>query len=136
MFKNLKLFGIAMLFALLAAALVACGGDNNNDNNGNGDDEEKTAEDFGDDVDWTITGIDSGVGVMNNSDSFIDAYGLDVWTLVVSSESAMLAELQTAYDNDVPLIIPGWKPAQMFEQFDLTMLADPKEFYGGDGDDI
>lgn len=136
MFKNLKLFGIAMLFALLAAALVACGGDNNNDNNGNGDDEEKTAEDFGDDVDWTITGIDPGAGIMNNTETAIDEYGLDDWTLEESSESAMLAELQTAYDNEEPIIIPGWKPHQMFEQFDLTMLEDPKEIYGGDGDEI
>src|SRR5699024_12714412 len=107
MFKNLKLFGIAMLFALLAAALVACGGDNNNDNNGNGDDEEETAEDFGDDVDWTSTGIDPGAGIMNNTETAIDEYGLDDWTVEESSETARLAERETASANEEHISIAG-----------------------------
>src|SRR5699024_11698773 len=80
--------------------------------------------------------FDPGAEIMNTTETAIDEYGLDYWTLEESSESAMLAELQTAYDNEEPIIIPGWKPHQMFEQFDLTMLEDPKEIYGGDGDEI
>lgn len=136
MLKKFKLLGIVLLFALLTAALAACGDDDNNDNNNNNAEDGKSAEDFGDDVEWTITGIDPGAGIMNNTEKAIDEYGLDDWSLEESSESAMLAELQTAYENEEPIIIPGWKPHQMFEQFDLTMLEDPEEIYGGDGDEI
>lgn len=95
-------------------------------------------EEFGDDVDWTITGIDPGAGIMNNTETALDEYDLaDAgWTLQESSESAMLAELMEKYDNEEPIIIPGWKPHQMFADMDLTMLEDPEEVYGGAGDEI
>lgn len=153
MLKKLKFAGIALVFALLAAALVACGGDdndNNNNNNNNNDnnnneegDEGAQTEEFGDDVDWEITGIDPGAGIMNNTEAVLDEGGDDGyeladsdWTLEESSESAMLAELESAVDNEEPIIITGWKPHQKFEQYDLTMLDDPKEIYGGEGDEI
>src|SRR5690625_936704 len=98
-------------------------------------------EEFGDDVDWTITGIDPGAGIMQNTETALDAdegYGLEDagWTLEESSEAAMMGELLSAYEDEEPIIIPGWKPLQKFEQFDLTMLEDPKEIYGGEGDEI
>ncbi|HLR09741.1 MAG TPA: glycine betaine ABC transporter substrate-binding protein [Bacillota bacterium] len=95
-------------------------------------------EEFGEDVDWTITGIDPGAGIMKNTEIALDEYGLaDAgWTLQESSETAMLGELMDAYDNEEPIIVPGWKPHQKFEQMDLVMLEDPKEIYGGEGDEI
>lgn len=96
----------------------------------------KDNEDFGDSVDWTITGIDPGAGIMGGAEDAIEEYGLDEWTLQESSESAMLAELMDAYDNEEPIIIPGWKPHQMFKEMDLKMLEDSKEVFGGEGDEI
>ncbi|HLQ70435.1 MAG TPA: glycine betaine ABC transporter substrate-binding protein [Bacillota bacterium] len=96
----------------------------------------KDNEEFGDAVDWTITGIDPGAGIMQNTQKAIEEYGLDDWTLQESSESAMLSALMDAYDNEEPIIIPGWKPHQMFKEMDLKMLEDPKEVYGGEGDEI
>src|SRR5699024_9815828 len=66
----------------------------------------------------------------------IEEYDLDNWELQESSEAAMLSELQTKIENEEPIIIPGWKPHWMFAELDLKMLDDPKEVYGGEGEEI
>ncbi|WP_080871918.1 glycine betaine ABC transporter substrate-binding protein [Oceanobacillus timonensis] len=96
----------------------------------------KDNEELGESVDWTITGIDPGAGVMQNTETAIEEYELDNWELSSSSEGAMLSELQSAVDNEEPIIIPGWQPHTMFATMDLKMLDDPQEIYGGEGDRI
>ncbi|MFD2761056.1 glycine betaine ABC transporter substrate-binding protein [Lentibacillus juripiscarius] len=96
----------------------------------------KGNKELGEAVDWEITGIDPGAGVMQNTETAIEEYGLDKWELKPSSEGAMLSELQKKIDNEEPIIIPGWKPHWMFAEMDLKMLEDPKEVYGGEGDRI
>ncbi|MBO0992515.1 glycine betaine ABC transporter substrate-binding protein [Bacillus sp. SD088] len=96
----------------------------------------KDNEEFGDSVDWTITGIDAGAGIMQNTETAMEEYGLDNWNLVSSSEAAMIAELQSAYDKEEPIVVPLWKPHWVFGVMDMKMLEDPEEIYGGDGDQI
>ncbi|TFJ93527.1 glycine betaine ABC transporter substrate-binding protein [Lentibacillus salicampi] len=96
----------------------------------------KGNKELGEAVDWTITGIDPGAGVMQSTQEAIETYGLDNWELQSSSEGAMLSELQTKIENEEPIIIPGWKPHWMFAEMDLKMLEDPEEVYGGEGDRI
>lgn len=93
-------------------------------------------EELGDSVDWKIMGIDPGAGIMQNTEIAFEEYGLDDWELVVSSESSMLIELQEAIENEEPIIVPLWKPHWIFGVQDLKMLEDPKEIYGGEGDQI
>ncbi|WP_066186937.1 glycine betaine ABC transporter substrate-binding protein [Gracilibacillus timonensis] len=93
-------------------------------------------EELGESVDWTITGIDSGAGIMQNTETAIEEYGLDNWELLASSEAAMLSELQSKMDNEEPIIVPLWEPHWAFAELDLKMLEDPQEIYGGDGDRI
>src|SRR5690606_35137427 len=66
----------------------------------------------------------------------LEEYGLDNWEVVSSSESAMLTELQQAVENEEPIIVPLWKPHWIFGVLDLKMLEEPKEIYGGEGDQI
>ncbi|UJL47574.1 glycine betaine ABC transporter substrate-binding protein [Virgibacillus sp. NKC19-16] len=93
-------------------------------------------EELGEALDWTITGIDAGAGVMQSTETAIEEYGLENWELQASSEAAMLSELQTRIENEEPIVIPGWKPHWMFAELDLKMLEDPQEIYGGEGDRI
>lgn len=96
----------------------------------------KTNTAFGEAVNWTIIGIDGGAGIMENTRKAIEEYGLDNWNLVTSSETAMLAELKAAYEKEEPIIVPLWMPHWAFGDMDLKMLEDPKEIYGGEGDQI
>ncbi|SFD36821.1 glycine betaine/proline transport system substrate-binding protein [Lentibacillus persicus] len=96
----------------------------------------KGNEEIGEATDWTITGIDPGAGVMQSTQDAIDTYGLENWELQSSSEGAMLSELQSAIENEEPIIVPGWQPHWKFAEMDLKMLEDPEEVYGGEGDRI
>lgn len=96
----------------------------------------KGNEELGEAVDWTITGIDPGAGIMQNTEEAMEEYGLENWDLTSSSEAAMLTELQAAVENEEPIVVPLWKPHWIFGTMDLTMLEDPKEIYGGEGDQI
>lgn len=96
----------------------------------------KDNEEFGDSVDWQIIGIDPGAGIMQNTETAIEEYGLDNWSVVESSEAAMLTTLREAIENEEPIVVPLWKPHWIFGVEDLKMLEDPKEIYGGEGDQI
>ena len=96
----------------------------------------KDNEEFGEAVNWEIIGIDPGAGIMQNTQTVIEEYGLDNWTVVESSEAAMLTTLREKIENEEPVIVPLWKPHWIFGVEDLKMLEDPKEIYGGEGDQI
>ena len=75
-------------------------------------------------------GIDAGAGIMKTTDKAISTYGLDGYTLMTSSSSTMLASLKKAMDKGEWIVITGWTPHWMFDQFDLKFLDDPKKVYG------
>ncbi len=91
---------------------------------------------LGEQVNWKITGIDSGAGIMGLTDQAIKEYGLDRWELQHSSEAAMITELQSAIESEEPIVVTLWKPHWTFGVMDLKMLEDPKGTYGGDGGHI
>lgn len=120
-----KLAGISAV-SLLALGLAACGDDDKDNASGGSD---KTA---GEMVDYQITGIDPGAGIMEATDRAISDYGLDKWELTTGSGAAMTAALKKAVDKEEPIIITGWTPHWMFTKYDLKYLDDPKGSYGGE----
>lgn len=87
----------------------------------------------GDSVDFTITGIEPGAGIMMSSEKVLEEYGLkDKWNLLESSSSAMAQTLKNAYEKQEPIIVTGWTPHWMFAKMDLKYLEDPKGVYGAD----
>src|SRR5699024_4137397 len=83
-------------------------------------------------LDWQITGISPGAGMMEvTKQSVIPSYGLDEkWTLQSSSGPAMASELKSAIANEEPIVVTLWTPHWTFNEFDLKMLEDPKNGYG------
>lgn len=120
--KRITGFGAA---ALLAFGLAACG---SSGETSGGD----SSESVGKSVDYKITGIDPGAGIMEATERAIEDYGLDEWKVVSGSSAAMTAALDKAYKKEEPIIITGWSPHWMFSKYDLKYLEDPEGSYGGE----
>ncbi len=81
-------------------------------------------------LDYKITGIDAGAGMMiTTQEQLMPAYGLDEmgYELVPSSSPAMLAAMQSAIDNNEYIVGMGWQPHSMFGRMDLTILEQDEE---------
>jgi glycine betaine/proline transport system substrate-binding protein len=81
-------------------------------------------------LDYEITGIDAGSGVMKTSDEKVmPSYGLRDfgYELVASSGPAMAAALKEAVDNEEYIVVTGWRPHWKFARWDLTFLEQDEE---------
>ncbi|MFC4601368.1 glycine betaine ABC transporter substrate-binding protein [Cohnella hongkongensis] len=83
-------------------------------------------------LNYTITGIEPGAGIMTATSKAIEEYELKDWKLLESSSAAMAKVLQDAYAKQEPIVVTGWTPHWMFAEMDLKYLEDPKNVYGGD----
>jgi len=117
-----KLTGLGAI-ALLTFGLAACG---------NEDDASTESKSVGESLDYKITGIDPGAGIMEASAKAIEDYELKDWDLVSGSSAAMTAALKKAYDKEEPIIVTGWTPHWKFAEYDLKYLEDPKGVFGGE----
>ncbi|MEV2275273.1 glycine betaine ABC transporter substrate-binding protein [Nocardiopsis sp. NPDC049922] len=63
-----------------------------------------------------------------------DAYGLGEWELVQSSSAAMLVELERRADAGEPVVVLGWRPHWMNDEWDLVYLDDPQGVWPGAGE--
>lgn len=123
-----KMFGLGSA-AVLALGLAACGSDEDSGNSSAGGDNSASV---GESVDYKITGIDPGAGIMEATERALTDYELDKWSVTSGSGAAMTAALKRAYDAEEPIIITGWTPHWKFAKFDLKYLDDPKGSYGGE----
>ncbi|EFI83252.1 glycine betaine ABC transporter substrate-binding protein [Listeria grayi] len=89
-------------------------------------------EPLGKQINYTITGIDAGAGIMLSTQNAIKGYKLDKdnWQLQTSSTAAMTSTLEKAIKDKRPIVVTGWTPHWMFTKFDLKFLKDPKNIYG------
>ncbi|MGR3741637.1 glycine betaine ABC transporter substrate-binding protein [Companilactobacillus sp. DQM5] len=86
----------------------------------------------GEQINYTITGIDAGAGIMSSTQKAIDKYDLqkENWQLQTSSTAAMTSTLQKALKDRRPIVITGWQPHWMFTKYPIKFLKDPKHVYG------
>ena len=82
----------------------------------------------------SILGIDSGSAIAGLTDDAIDFYGLP-FHQVNSSDPAMMAALNDAYQREEPIVVTLWSPHWAFAEYDLKYLEDPDGVYG-ESDDI
>lgn len=114
----LKLVSLASAGLLLAAC---------------GDDAAQNGEDasIGDQLDYTITGIEPGAGITETTEQALNAYdNLGDWELETSSTAGMMGQIDSAIANEEPLVVTGWTPHYKFEMYDLKFLEDPEGIYG------
>jgi glycine betaine/proline transport system substrate-binding protein len=60
-----------------------------------------------------------------------DTYGLGDWEIVESSTSGMLSEVDKAEREGDWIAFTGWEPHWMGQKYDMTLLEDPEEAWGG-----
>lgn len=94
--------------------------------------EDLNDADVGNSLNYTITGIEPGAGIMTATSKAIEEYELDNWKLLESSSAAMAKVLQDAYAKQEPIVVTGWTPHWKFAEMDLKYLDDPKGVYGGE----
>ncbi|GAB2481479.1 glycine betaine ABC transporter substrate-binding protein [Nocardiopsis aegyptia] len=84
------------------------------------------------DLDNRIVGIESGSGLVRvTKEEAMPGYGLDEdFELIESSTSAMLAELDSAYQEEEPIVVTLWRPHIAYSQYDLKDLEDPEGLMG------
>lgn len=85
-----------------------------------------------DDYDGKIIGIEPGAGLTEvTKESVMPTYGLDdEYSLVTSSTTAMLAELQKAVDAEEEIVVTLWRPFWANSEFPVRDLEDPEGALG------
>jgi len=80
---------------------------------------------FGDKLEWKIYGIEEGNDGNDIIESMIKAnmFGLGKFELVASSESGMLAQVQSFMREEKWIVFLGWSPHSMNEKIDMTYLT-------------
>lgn len=81
-------------------------------------------------LDYTITGIDAGAGMMIAcEEEIMPAYGLtDMgYELLSSSGPEMLAAMDAAMKKGEYIVGMGWQPHSMFGRYDLVILEQDKD---------
>lgn len=122
------------IIAGLSLSLIAagCGQDEKASTTNSGGD---AAINYGEELEYTITGIEPGAGITGQTQSVLEEYeNLEGWELLESSTVGMLGSLDEAIKNEEPIIITGWTPHWKFSKYDLKFLDDPKGVYGGEED--
>jgi len=78
-----------------------------------------------------IVGIEPGAGLTRTTkESVMPTYGLDDFTLVESSTTAMLAELKKATDAQKDIVVTLWRPFWANSAFPVKDLEDPEGALG------
>ena len=85
-------------------------------------------------LDGKIYGIEAGNDGNRLIIDMIDAnaFGLDGFEIVESSEQGMLAQVERASDRDEPVVFLGWEPHPMNANYDMTYLPGGDDYFGPD----
>lgn len=125
--RDWKRIGLLLGFSLLII-IAGCGTDKNTKENAS----DNSSKNDADKVNYTITGIEPGAGIMQATEKALKEYEnlAAGWKVDIASTGAMTAELSKAIDKKKPIIITGWTPHWKFAKYDLKFLEDPKGIYG------
>lgn len=77
-----------------------------------------------------ILGVEPAAGSMLKTEKAMDAYGLDQFHLLPSTESVVMSELAQAIKNKTWLVAVAWTPHQLYGHPTVRFLDDPLKSYG------
>ncbi|AKG05012.1 glycine/betaine ABC transporter [Salimicrobium jeotgali] len=116
---------------LLAAGCGSDGGSSESGGESGSDGESSGKANYGEEINYEITGIEAGAGVVAASQDAVETYdSLSGWEVSTSSSGAMATALGEAIDNEEPIVVTGWTPHWKFAEYDLKYLEDPEGVFG------
>ncbi|PBB05412.1 MULTISPECIES: glycine betaine ABC transporter substrate-binding protein [Salimicrobium] len=116
---------------LLAAGCGSDGGSSDSGGESGSDGESSGKANYGEEINYEITGIEAGAGVVAASQDAVEKYdSLAGWEVSTSSSGAMATALGEAIDNEEPIVVTGWTPHWKFAEYDLKYLEDPQGVFG------
>ncbi|WP_246050130.1 glycine betaine ABC transporter substrate-binding protein [Aquibacillus sediminis] len=114
---NWKQLGVIMGLSL-SFVIAGCG-------------QEEEPQSVGEEMDYTITGLEPGAGQTELNNQAIAEYeSLSGWQQETSSTGAMLSALDKAISNQEPITVTAWSPHYKFAKWDLKYLEDPEDIFG------
>ncbi len=89
---------------------------------------------FEDELGGQIYGIEAGSSANETISGLIenDTFGLGGFTLVESSEQAMLAQVENSIRQEEPIVFFGWRPHPMNVRLDMRYLEEGNDTFGPD----
>ena len=87
-------------------------------------------QEYADQFDNEIIGIDPGAGIMAAAEDALDVYNLTDIDLQTSSGPVMVQALDNAIENGDWVVVTGWEPHFKFADYDLKFLEDPEGVFG------
>lgn len=81
-----------------------------------------------------ILALEAGNGMTIASEKSIEEYGLDDFSVLVSSTPAMLAGVKRAEGRGDYVVFCAWEPHYMMEDYRIKKLEDPKKLFGQNED--
>ncbi|WP_422124366.1 glycine betaine ABC transporter substrate-binding protein [Planococcus sp. X10-3] len=122
---------LGLVFAVTPMMFIAACGNDDEATTDEGTAGDSGEVNYGEEMDYKITGIEPGAGVVAASEAATEDYeSLEGWEVVTSSSGAMATELGAAIDNEEPIIVTGWSPHWKFQKYDLKYLEDPNGAFG------
>lgn len=88
--------------------------------------------DFGEELEYNIHGIEAGNDGNQLIQQMIDenAFGLEDFNVVDSSEAGMLSEVRGRAPEEIPIVFLGWEPHPMNANIDMTYLTGGDDYFG------
>jgi glycine betaine/proline transport system substrate-binding protein len=77
---------------------------------------------FRDELNGQINGIESGAAVNKQTRQILENNNIDGFEVVAASGPATWQALQSAIDNQEPIVVTGWKPHWKWGSFDLKYI--------------
>lgn len=85
---------------------------------------------YAEQFDGQIVGIDPGAGIMAAADDAVEVYNLTDIELQGSSGPVMVQALAEAIENEEWIVVTGWEPHFKFADYNLKFLDDPEGSFG------
>jgi glycine betaine/proline transport system substrate-binding protein len=82
--------------------------------------------DYRDELDGQINGIESGAAVNDQARQILENNDIEGFSVVTSSGPATWQALESAIENEEPIVVTGWEPHWKWDEYDLKYIQNAR----------